>query len=184
MHWSFFVFFCHCLHAGGVAACNKEHFEIPEPVDVGHDASHKPPASQGWAGQLQPLRGGGLGSMTAKIIDHLIVNVCTRTWVIYCRKHCTFDRRRLVDRLSTETGSLCCRYCRRKKEVSGDHDYRWHWKLSGLGQLVGLRLSSCMLSIRSVTIPAILESRSIGSRRESLERQRERLKNLHAVTWG
>jgi hypothetical protein len=114
----------------------------------------------------------------------LIVNVCTRTWVIYCRKHCTFDRRRLVDRLSTETGSLCCRYCRRKKEVSGDHDYRWHWKLSGLGQLVGLRLSSCMLSIRSVTIPAILESRSIGSRRESLERQRERLKNLHAVTWG
>jgi len=24
-----------------------------------------------------------------KTIDHLIVNVCTHTWVIYCRKHCT-----------------------------------------------------------------------------------------------
>jgi len=81
---------------------------------------------------------------------------------------------RLVDRLSTETGSLCCRYCRRKKEDSGDRDYRWHWKLRGLGQLVGLRLSSCMLSIRSVTVPAILESRSVGSRRESLERESKR----------
>jgi len=124
----------------------------------------------------------------SKIIDHLIVNVCTHTWVIYWRKHCTFDRRRLVDRLSTETGSLCCRYCHRKKEDSGDHDYRWHWKLRGLCQLVGLWLSSYMLSIQSVIVPAILESRLVGSRGESLERewerQRERLKNFHTDTWG
>jgi hypothetical protein len=71
---------------------------------------------------------------------------------------------------------------------SGDHDYCWHWKLSGLGQLVGLRLSSCMLSIRSVTVPAILESRSVGSWRESLERQRKieefSRRHVRLMGWG